>query len=224
MKKTDRTIIKPYQKALPVISILTLVILIMSFITYDKSETDNKKDDITSISIIDNGYKIDTNIAVSNWCKEKLISIVETEKLTDKKTVAEIPGFIKSFLDGTTVNNEFYISDPGEEWQEGGWLIGLDSEKKAILHATSSVAKPFPNRQLIYCGIGKNIALISYYIGGIETKQNNIIIKFQNEKVVDVWFDHYYSQFGYSLGGTTDFITTKIDIIKYIKNMNSGGC
>ena len=54
--------------------------------------------------------------------------------------------------------------------------------------------------------------------------QNNIMIKFENDKIVDLWFDHYYSQFGYSLGGNTNYVTTKSDIIKYIKKTNSGGC
>ena len=189
-----------------------------------ESTTLNAPIEYSSISIANGIYKIDTNMAVSNGMKEKLIAKLETENMMDKKTVEEIPDFIKSFLDGTSTNHTFDMANPDEEWQEDGWVNGFDNEKKAIIQATSSLAEPFPNKQLIYCGIGKNMALISYYIGGIRKTQNNIIIKFQNEKIVDLWFDHYNSQFGYSLGGTTNFVTTKADIIKYIKDTNSGGC
>ncbi|MES2763051.1 MAG: hypothetical protein V4677_12635 [Bacteroidota bacterium] len=214
--------------SLKAIAALSSAFLFIAFFTCNndaiENDTSTHQKEYSSISIVKGIYKIDTNMAVANWYKEKLFKTLETENLVDKKTVSEIPGFIKAFLDGTTYNNEFDITDPGKEWQEGGWVIGFDKEKKNIAHAISSVAKPFPTRQLIYCGIGKNIALISYYIGGIETKQHNIIIKFENEKIVDLWFDYYYSQFGYSLGGTTNFVTSKTDIMKYIKNTNSGGC
>ncbi len=221
-----KTTSKRYPKIVVGTFVLALVILIMSFIAYDKSTTEanNTVLEITSVSIIDGNYKIDTNIAINNGIKEKLIATLEAETLIDKKTVEDIPDFIKKFLDGISTNQTFDMANPDEEWQEGGWVNGFNNEKKAIVHATSSVAKPFPPRQLIYCGIGKNMALISYYIGGIKKTQNNIMIKFKNDKIVDLWFDHYYSQFGYSLGGNTNYVTTKSDIIKYIKNTNSGGC
>ena len=224
MKTTDQTNTKRYPNFFTGISLLVLLIIVMSFITLKKNEYNSNNVEPTSILIVDGIYKIDTNIAVTNWKKEKLIAIIETENLTDKKTVVEIPNFIKLFLDGTTSNNTFDIANPDEEWQEGGWVNGFDKEKKNIAQAISSIAKPFPSKQLIYCGIGKNTALISYYIGGIKKIQNNIIIKFEGEKIVDLWFDHYYSQFGYSLGGTTDFVTSKVNIINYIKNTNSRGC
>ena len=216
--------------SLPLKSIFTLssVALFAAFFTCNngvtESETSNKAIEYSSVSTMNGIYKIDTNMAVSNGMKEKLMAKLETENLIDKKTVAEIPDFIKAFLDGISSNQTFDIANPDEEWQEGGWVNGFDKEKQAIVHATSSVAKPFPNKQLIYCGIGKNMALISYYMGGIKKTQNNIIIKFDGEKIVDLWFDYYNSQFGYSLGGNTNYVTTKADIIKYIKDINSGGC
>lgn len=216
--------------SMPIKSILTLslVFLLVALFTCNnrsaESTTLNMPIEYSSISIVNGIYKIDTNIAISNGTKEKLITKLEIENLIDKKTVAEIPDFIKSFLDGVSINQSFDIANPDEEWQEGGWVNGFDNEKKAIIQATSSLAKPFPNKQLIYCGIGKNMALISYYMGGIKKTQNNIIIKFQNQKIVDLWFDYYKSPFGNLLGGNTNFVKTKADIIKYIKNTNSGGC
>lgn len=226
MKIINQPFHKRYPKIIVGIAILSLVIFIMSFVAKDNdgTEANNNIEEITSVSIVDGKYKIDTNRAVANWNKEKLIATLETENLIEKKTVEEIPDFIKTFLNNISTNQTFDIANPDEEWREDSWINGFNNEQKTIVHATSSLAKPFPPRQLIYCGIGKNMALISYYIGGIKKTQSNMMIKFENDKIVNLWFDYYYSQFGYSLGGTTDFVTSKNDIIKYIRSTNSGGC
>ncbi len=223
METTYQIFIKRYPKIAVGIFIFALITCIMSFVVTN-TEMDYEVDEMTSVSIVNEIYKIDTNMAVTNWNKEKLMTILETENLVDKKTVEEIPDFIKTFLNNISTNQTFDMANPDEEWREGSWINGFNNEQKTIVHATSSVAKPFPSRQLIYCGIGKNMALISYYIGGIKKTQSNMMIKFENDKIIGLWFDYYYSQFGYSLGGTTDFVTTKTDIISYIKNTNSGGC
>jgi hypothetical protein len=226
MKPNYKLLLERYPKIVAGTFIMILITCIMSFIAFDKksTEADTTTSDITSISVVDEKYKIDTNIAITNWNKERLVTKLETENLIDKKTVSEIPVFIKMFLDGISPSKTFDIANPDEEWHDGGWVNGFDKEQKTIAQAISAVAKPCPNKQLIYCGIGEHTALISYYIGGIKKMQSNMIIKFKNEKIVGLWFDHYYSQFGYSLGGTTDFVTTKAGIINYIKNTKSGGC
>lgn len=226
MKTNSQTLLKRYPKIAAGTFIMTLVIFILSFAANNNNgtEANNNIEKITSVSIVDGNYKIDTNIAIMNWTKEKLVSFLETESLIDKKTVAEIPDFIKTFLNDISTNQTFDMSNPDEEWQESCWVNSFDKEKKNIAHAISSVAKTFPTKQLIYCGIGRNTAIISYYTGGIKKMQNNMIIKFENKKIVDLWFDRYYSQFGYTLGGTTNFVTSKNEIINYIKNTNSGGC
>ena len=68
-----KTIPKRYPKIVVGTFALALVILIMSFIAYDKSTTEanNTVLEITSVSIIDGNYKIDTNIAINNGIKEK---------------------------------------------------------------------------------------------------------------------------------------------------------
>ena len=72
-----KTIPKRYPKIVVGTFVLALVILIMSFIAYDKSTTEanNTVLEITSVSIIDGNYKIDTNIAINNGIKEKLYSL-----------------------------------------------------------------------------------------------------------------------------------------------------
>ena len=69
-----KTTSKRYPKIVVGTFALALVILIMSFIAYDKSATEanNTVLEITSVSIIDGNYKIDTNIAINNGIKEKL--------------------------------------------------------------------------------------------------------------------------------------------------------
>ena len=82
-----KTTSKRYPKIVVGTFVLALVILIMSFIAYDKSATEanNTVLEITSVSIIDGNYKIDTNIAINNGIKEKLIATLEAETLIDKK-------------------------------------------------------------------------------------------------------------------------------------------
>ena len=124
-----KTIPKRYPKIVVGTFALALVILIMSFIAYDKSttETNNTVLEITSVSIIDGNYKIDTNIAINNGIKEKLIATLEAETLVDKKTVEEIPYFIKRFLDCISTNQTFDMENPDEAWKEGGWLNGFNN-------------------------------------------------------------------------------------------------
>ena len=75
-----KTTSKRYPKIVVGTFALALVILIMSFIAYDKSTTEANITvlEITSVSIIDGNYKIDTNIAINNGIKEKLIALKTT--------------------------------------------------------------------------------------------------------------------------------------------------
>ncbi len=158
-------------------------------------------------------------IAMSEGTKEKLLAGLETEILVNKKTTGEIPAFIKTFLAGFSSTQTFDVADPGKEWQEDGWVNGFDDQKKGIVNATASIAKPFPTKQLVYCGIGKNKVLLSYYTGGIRMTQHMFIIKFEGEKIIDLWFDHHWYDY------QSDFVISKKDnIIQYIKKKRNDNC
>ncbi|MES2516196.1 MAG: hypothetical protein V4580_18720 [Bacteroidota bacterium] len=173
----------------------------------------------SSISMIGSNYKIDSSIAMANGTKQKMLLSLNKENLIEKKTVEEIPDFIKTFLDGISENNNFDIADLGEEWQDGSWTHSFE-KNTSTEKATAYIAKPFPTRQLIYCGVGKNVALISYYTGGIRMAQHVMILKFEGQKMMDLWFDN--NSYGCDSGANPG--TKKDGLIKYVKSMTNNNC
>lgn len=174
----------------------------------------------SSVSIAGNDYVIDSGIAMSNGTKEKILSILEKENLKEKKTVAEIPVFIKAFLDNISANKNFDIANSGEKWQDSEWIYGFDTNTKSTEKATTYIAEPFPTRQLIYCGVGKSTAMLSYYTGGIRMSQHVMILKFEGKKIVDLWLDN--NSYGCDSGVKSG--TKKDGLIKYVKSMKNNNC
>ncbi len=205
------------------ITTLSFVCLLIAFVTCQKGQTEPQTltaiCDYRSISIVNGKYRIDSTIAMSNGTKEKLVAKLESENLVEKKKTDDIPSFIKAFLDSISVNKTFDIGNPGEAWKAGGWLTGFDDQSKSIINATSCAAKPFPTKQLAYCGIGKNMAIISYYTGGIRMAQHVIILKFKGKQIVDLWFDNN------SYGCISSSVLNKKDgILNFINKMNNNNC
>jgi hypothetical protein len=88
------------------------------------------------------------------------------------------------------LTDSFSIANPGENWQVG-----------------CVVEQPLPLRQLIYLGIGNDIALMTYYTGGFGKLEHVLIFKFSNDKILDFWCGNI----------TTDIINKK-EIVKYLKD------
>ncbi len=128
---------------------------------------------LSNLVFVDQKYQIDTIAILNNNNLEQFIGELEKADLTEKKTVAEIPTFIRGFLDNFTSN--FSIANPGEDWQVGCVRTDVKIQHKvydketgdSLIQFISGNSQPLPSRQLIYFGIGKDIALMSYYIGGI---------------------------------------------------------
>lgn len=229
MKNLYQSLTTGYLKIALSLSILVLVISIMSFIAYDKSATEADDaaalkeklvlENRSSVICINGVYKIDSTIAIANWNRDKLVSQLEKENLVEKKTIDEIPNFIKAFLDSISINKTFDMANPGEAWQEGGWVNGFDNQNKTIVNGVNSVAKPFPSKQLVYCGLSKNMALISYFTGGIRLAQHVMMIKLKEKTIVNLWFNNNWRNFD------SDFdVVRKDSLIKYIKVMNNNNC
>lgn len=142
---------------------------------------------VSSITFVDGHYTIDTTTIVSNSNLQILIDNLEKSDLTEKKTVAEMPVFIQSFLDNLT--ESFSIANPGEDWQEG-CIIG----------------EPLPARQLIYFGLGAEMALMTYYTGGFYASEHILIFQFNGNEMIDFW-----------CGNTLTDVTHKTEIIHYLK-------
>lgn len=149
----------------------------------------------SSVSVKNGQYSLDTAIIVSNANKVSLIAALEKEKLEEKKKVEEIPGFIKFFLDSIAGKEKFEMANPGEEFKVG-WFPN----------------KSAPDRQLAYFAVGENIAVLSFYSGGIEKTHHVGIMRFEGEQVVDFWFENDNSTF-----------TTKEKLIERLKRDPSKG-
>lgn len=172
----------------------------------------------TSNLISFNGkYQIDTNAILNNNNLESLIDEAEKADLIEKKSVEEIPVFIRSFLDSLT--DGFSIASPGEDWQSGCCVImGKRTQKmvydkktgKTLIEVTFDSSQSLPSRQLIYAGIGKDIALMTYYTGGWGVSGHILIIKFDETKIVDFWCGNILSD-----------VTNKAEILKCLKDENS---
>jgi hypothetical protein len=123
----------------------------------------------TSISFSGSKYQIDTAMILTNQNLLPLIDDLDKTTLITHTNTKDIPYFIKTFLDSLT-GNDFSIANPGEDWQAGCVII-----------------EKLPSRQLVYLGLGNDIALFSYFTGGIGKSVHVLIIKFSDKIITDFW-------------------------------------
>ena len=136
-------------------------------------------------------FQFDTFVILLNKNLDYLIKCLENGGLKESKNIDDIPFFIRDALNNWTDDN-FSIANPNEEWQSTD-----------IIFDTT-----LPNRNLLYMGIGENIFLISYYLGGnIGTSRHILIIKHENEKITDFW-----------CGSSLESLDKKLEILEYIRN------
>ena len=154
-------------------------------------QQDSLKGNISVFDTADpnNSFLIDTVAILTNRNLDSLITRLEDSKLKTYKTVKEIPSFIINILSGLT-SDGFSIANQSENWQ-----------------ATDAIMDDsLPNRQLSYFGLGDDIALLTYYTGGIGKSLHIIIIKFQDKKILDFW-----------CGNVLINLKDKKEIVKYLK-------
>lgn len=206
------------------LQLLLLVVVIIS--SCNKSELSEESTlpvkNKSSITLVNNHYKIDSNVILFDLNKSKLLNGLSKEKLTEKKTVVEIPGFIMDFLNKTQENGKFEMAGKGNIWKQKSSKIGVLLPMKvydeflqdSILILTSCNFN-LPDKQMVYFGIGENYALLSYYSANFSNSQQAAIFQFKNEKIVDFWFTQ-----NKKLGETKDAL------INSLKNTStrSGGC
>lgn len=157
------------------------------------------EEQVTCVSTINGQFKIDTGNILINKNLPTLSQDLNKADLVDKKNVADIPTFIKAFLDSISDDKDFSIANPDENWRVGCTdLIIVDKKGKALNTKLAT-------KQLVYFGLGKSIALFSYYTGGIGKSQHIAIIKFQDKKVIDFWFKN-----------GIPFVSTKDELLKIV--------
>jgi hypothetical protein len=189
-------------------------IFLLFFVACNASTSSQNKSNIE----FDNGhFIIDTNAIVTNRNLQSLLEELENQDLFIIKTRLEIPVCIKSFLDSLT--GTFLIANPGEQWQVGCSppieidysikKMSIDSKTGDTILSYSLKDTTFPKRQLNYFGMGKEIALMKYYSGGIGKMEHILIFKFAENKVVDFWSGN---------GQIFKDDATKEEIIHYLKD------
>lgn len=162
----------------------------------DQSSVTNYK---SNLSLTNGKYEIDTGAILNNNNLQQLIADIEKTEFVEKKTVAEIPIFIYSLLDSLT--GDFSIANSGEDWQVGCTSMILVDDGKGKI----TIEKP-PKRQLIYFGLGQDLALMTYYTGGYGKSEHILIFKFENNNILDFW-----------CGNVLEDVKSKSEILNYLK-------
>ncbi len=178
-------------------------LIVLSFVTYtfvarnDEQDLNQKTNQKTlkSVSIVKGKYKIDTAVIWSNRNKDALILELDKEKLVEKNGKWGIPDFIKVFLDSISPGKNFNMAGAGEKWWTGDIKDMIYTRLHDNANDTMTVLscdKPnLPDKEFAYFAIGKTMAVLSYYSGGVRLTQNIIMIKFKDTRIVDFWFDTY---------------------------------
>ncbi|UOE48621.1 hypothetical protein MTO98_29895 [Mucilaginibacter sp. SMC90] len=104
------------------------------------------------------------------------------------KSIKGVPPVVKDFL-ASFSKDEFSITDPGKDWNccDGSWDEHL------------------PRRQLISVGADSKLFIITYKTGGIGVVTHLILIRYNNDKIIDFW-----------AGIGRDGLKTTADILKYL--------
>jgi hypothetical protein len=101
---------------------------------------------------------------------QQLLDTIRNIELTSYNRKSDIPAFINEALNCWT--GKFDIANPGHAFQAGcsvGW-------------------RRLPPRQLMYLGLSDHYMLIAYKHGGRGFNTPVIFFKFDNEKIVSVWY------------------------------------
>ena len=165
-------------------------------------------------------YNVDTTVIRENRNKKMLLDGLGRSYLAEKKDLAGIPGFITTFLDSISFGRKFEIVNPGEECgtctHDCGHILTkvYDQNKKDTVLTLIWYGSHYPIKQMVYFGIGKNLAILSYHAGG---SQEITVIKFEDTKITDFWFA--------SVNPLS--VTNQAELIKQMKLVGTrrgGGC
>ena len=116
-------------------------------------------------------YQIDTSEILNNQNLSAFILNLQTDSFKISYSKKDIPRFINKQLDCLT--NGFSIANPGHKYQ---------------CCCTSSML--LPERQLIFLGISEDIFVMTYLTGGIGVSTHLLLIKFENNRIIDLWTGH----------------------------------
>jgi hypothetical protein len=148
----------------------------------------NQTHPITSIRQAGDSLAINQVVILENKNLNAFISDLKKSPMVLGKRVKRIPEIVKNFLISFS-RDKFSIADPGKDWNccDGSWDDNL------------------PNRELISVGTDGRLFLITYLTGGIGEVAHIILIRYNNDRIIDFW-----------TGIGNKKLSTKAQILKYL--------
>jgi hypothetical protein len=137
---------------------------------------------------------IDTTRILQDHSLDDFISDLQSERFKTFRDKKELPDFVKQQLSCLT-KDSFSIANNNELY---------------LCCCTSS--QKLPKRKLLFFSMSNDIILITYLTGGFVVSTNFLILKFQGEKVKDIWS-----------GSASSNIKSKEDAVKYLKTKRNKG-
>lgn len=134
------------------------------------------------------GITVDTMKIYLDENLDDFISDLQTQKFKTSKDKNQIPGSIRQYLNCLTSDN-FSIANPNEEYR-----CCCESSQK------------LPKRKLLFFSGSKGTFLITYLTGGVGVSTKIVMLKLQDDKVIDLWTGYSFTEF-----------KSKDQVVKYIK-------
>jgi len=133
-------------------------------------------------------YRIDTVAVLTNRRLDQLLTEADQTSLTSYQLAKALPQVIAAFLERAQ-QEPVPIADVGQAYESTDLIMG-----------------DLPRRQLTYLGIGENLVLLAYNLGGYGVSERVLLFQLKNGEIADFWT-------GYVRGQRH----TKAEIIRYLR-------
>lgn len=133
-------------------------------------------------------YRIDTAAVLTNRRLDQLLTEVDQTNLTSYQSAKALPPAIATFLEQAH-QEPAAIADVGQAYES------TDVDDGSL-----------PSRQLTYLGIGGDVVLLAYNLGGFGVSERVLLFQLKDGEIADFWT-------GYVRGQRH----TKAEIIRYLR-------
>lgn len=114
-------------------------------------------------------YRIDTAAVLTNRRLNHLLTEADQTSLISYQSAKALPPVIAAFLERAQ-QEPVPIADVGQAYESTDLIMG-----------------DLPRRQLTYLGIGGNVVLLAYYLGGYGVSERVLLFQLKNGTIADFW-------------------------------------
>jgi len=114
-------------------------------------------------------YVIDTAAILTNRRLDQLLLEAQRASLVEYRSAKALPPAIVAFLEKAQ-GEKMPIADTG-----------------AAYEATDVISGELPRRQLTYLGIGSNMVLLAYNLGGFGVSERVLMFQLKDQEITDFW-------------------------------------